>query len=160
MSRGCALPAGHWEQTFHLLMTRSGGRCEGLTPHCLAASGDLSTLRREQVSIQHRRARGAGGTRLAEAHTNLANLLLLCGTGTTGCHGWVETQQRQLALQRGLWIGHDYRDGDLVPPQEYPLTLASGRRVLLDPVSPIYLPHPDEWGVCELAAQRAARGGS
>ena len=38
-------------------------------------------------SVQHRQARGMGG-RLG-AHTS-ANLIVLCGTGTTDCHGWVE----------------------------------------------------------------------
>lgn len=31
-----------------------------------------------------------------------ANLLLLCGTGTTGCHGWIESN-RTKALERG-WL--------------------------------------------------------
>ena len=40
-------------------------------------------------SLHHRRPRGMGGTR--ETWVNLpGNLVLLCGSGTTGCHGWVE----------------------------------------------------------------------
>ena len=35
-------------------------------------------------SIQHRKARGVGGD------NSLPNLLLLCGSATTGCHGEVE----------------------------------------------------------------------
>jgi hypothetical protein len=40
-------------------------------------------------SAHHRRPRGAGGTsdpRIGD----VSNCLILCGSGTTGCHGWVE----------------------------------------------------------------------
>lgn len=41
------------------------------------------------MSTQHRVARGMGGTRWAGINLP-SNLLTLCGSGTTGCHGWVE----------------------------------------------------------------------
>lgn len=41
------------------------------------------------LSTQHRVARGMGGTRSAWINAP-ANLLTLCGSGTTQCHGWVE----------------------------------------------------------------------
>lgn len=41
------------------------------------------------LSTQHRQARGMGGTRRASVNAP-SNLITLCGTGTTGCHGWVE----------------------------------------------------------------------
>ena len=82
-------------------------------------------------SLQHRRARGMGGSR--DAATNLpANLLLVCGTGTTECHGWIEAQPAQ-AIGRGFrisaaavpsripfvdWTGREWRltdDGEKVP---------------------------------------------
>lgn len=40
-------------------------------------------------TTQHRVARGMGGTRSAEINLP-SNLITLCGSGTTGCHGWVE----------------------------------------------------------------------
>ena len=40
-------------------------------------------------SIHHRVPRGMGGTRRAELNAP-ANLLLVCGSGTTGCHGAIE----------------------------------------------------------------------
>lgn len=53
-------------------------------------------------SIHHRRARGMGGSRRPE--TNLpGNLLLLCGSGTSGCHGLIE-KQRQYSLDLGLLV--------------------------------------------------------
>jgi hypothetical protein len=62
-----------------LVYERDGGRC--------VACG----ARTEQ--IQHRVARGMGGRRSVEADAwvnSPASLVLLCGSGTTGCHGWVE----------------------------------------------------------------------
>jgi hypothetical protein len=40
-------------------------------------------------SLQHRDARGMGGSKLKNT---MANLVALCGTATTGCHGHVESQ--------------------------------------------------------------------
>ena len=49
-------------------------------------------------SIHHRRMRshGSGYERLHEAE----NLLTLCGSGTTGCHGWVHAHPNR-AYQLG-----------------------------------------------------------
>lgn len=135
------LSADEWSQIFRLLLERSRGRCEGRTPWCLAPNGYVVGMPRDQVSIQHRRARGVGGTSLAEAHS-LANLLLLDGTGVTGCHGWVETFGRGEAEDRGLWVRHTYENGVLVPVESYPVTLPSGRRVYLHPEEPRYLDGP------------------
>lgn len=41
------------------------------------------------LSTQHRVARGMGGTR-AEWVNLPANLITVCGSGTTGCHGHIE----------------------------------------------------------------------
>lgn len=140
------LSRAEWDALFQLLLVRSGGQCEGRTPACIAPGGSILGMQREQVSVQHRRAQGMGGTALT-ATNDLANLLLLCGTGNTGCHGWVENDERGEAKRRGLWVGHEYRDGAPVPLAEYALTLWSGRRVLLDPTEPVYLPHPDPYGL-------------
>jgi hypothetical protein len=44
---------------------------------------------RPDITAQHRRARGMGGTSdIAIGHP--ANGVPLCGSGTTGCHGWTE----------------------------------------------------------------------
>lgn len=50
-------------------------------------------------SIQHRRGRGTGGTSLPDTNQP-PNLILLDGSGTTGCHGWVE-HNRTAALAAG-----------------------------------------------------------
>lgn len=41
------------------------------------------------LSTQHRVARGMGGSRWPGINLP-SNLITLCGSGTTGCHGWVE----------------------------------------------------------------------
>lgn len=49
------------------------------------------------LNMQHRRARGMGGsadTSLGEAPNGVA----LCGSGTTGCHGWAEAHPVQAEL--------------------------------------------------------------
>ena len=53
-------------------------------------------------SIHHRRPRGIGGTLLAWVMA-VANLIILCGSGTTGCHGWVESQRRE-AREQGFLV--------------------------------------------------------
>lgn len=54
-------------------------------------------------SLQHRRARGMGGTRRADANSP-ANLVLVCGSATTGCHGWIESHPGE-AARRGFRLG-------------------------------------------------------
>jgi hypothetical protein len=51
-------------------------------------------------SLHHLQGRGMGGTRRVMTH---ADGIALCGTGTTGCHGWVEAN-RDEAYDRGLLI--------------------------------------------------------
>lgn len=45
-------------------------------------------------SFHHRQPRGMGGTRRPEVNSP-ANLLLVCGTGTTGCHGHIEANRTE-----------------------------------------------------------------
>lgn len=45
-------------------------------------------------SIHHRRPRGSGGTSLAWVN-EAANQMIACGSGTTGCHGWIESNRRE-----------------------------------------------------------------
>lgn len=125
-----------WETVQTFLLTRAGGRCEAATPWCIAPGGELHRLSREQVSVHHRRPRGAGGTTRTGTHS-LANLLLVCGTGTTGCHGWIE-HHRAAAEARGLLVRHGLAD-----PAETVVVLPGGRRVRLHPSVPAYLPPGD-----------------
>jgi len=76
----------------NLVLTRGNYRCE----HChedFLYSG---------VSVHHRRPRMMGGSKNELLHLP-ANLIALCGSGTTGCHGWVESN-RTKAREMGLLI--------------------------------------------------------
>lgn len=67
-----------------VVMARDGGRCV----RCGVPVTGLPH------SLQHRRARGAGGT--TRPDTNLpANLILVCGTGTSLCHGRIERKRHE-----------------------------------------------------------------
>lgn len=146
------LVAAEWEMIDQYLLVRSGGFCEVRTPACLAGRRLLHELQRRSgshlVSRHHRQARGMGGTTDPAIHS-LANLLLICGHGTAGCHGWIEHHGG------GPSAGLDaYRLGYLVPdgapghrtdatdPARVPLLTPSGRWVLLHPTVPevTYLP--------------------
>lgn len=68
---------------------------------CVRCGADATGPRGETWSIQHRRPRGMGGTR--RPYTNQPqNLIVLCGSGTTGCHGDVESHRAD-AIANG-WL--------------------------------------------------------
>lgn len=81
---------------------RDGGRCLG----CGATS---------PLNVQHRQARGMGGRHGAAVGPSRAapNLLTLCGSGTTGCHGWA-TMHPTSATTLG-WSVPGYADAAAVP---------------------------------------------
>ena len=81
------------QETSWALYARAGGRCE-------ICNTDLTTG--HAYSKHHRIPRGRGGTNV------LSNLMLLCGTGTSGCHGMVESR-RTIAYDNGWLVrtGHD-----------------------------------------------------
>lgn len=129
-----------WEEIGRALLVRSAGRCEIRSPACLGGRyGDISSLPSFKVSRHHRRPRGMGGTKRADVHS-LAALLLTCGDGTTGCHGYAE-RERDWARDRGILVPN-VGTGDAVDPAAVPLVLHSGRRVLLDPLLPWYQTAP------------------
>jgi len=75
--------------TRHTVVSRAKQRCE-------LCYSNLSPM-----SLHHRRPRGMGGSSVPWIH-DPENLLALCGTGTTGCHGLVESY-RQRAYDFG-WL--------------------------------------------------------
>lgn len=73
--------------------------------------------------IHHRRPRGMGGTR--DPLTNgPANLVLLCGSGTTGCHGWVESHRAE--ARAAGWLVSKWADPAATP------IVHNGRTIYLD----------------------------
>lgn len=153
------MSAGDWEWIETVIHSRSGGRCEVQSPECLAGpGGELSRLPRYRRSLHHRRPRGKGGTRRADVNS-IAGLLDVCGDGTTGCHGYVE-RHRTWGFARGFLVPNN-GTGDAVNVAAVPVTLPSGRRVLLDEYGH-YLPAPgvpyelDDALMCRIAGSRRA----
>lgn len=87
------------------LYERAGYSCEA----CGQGVGDRRGV---DHSVHHRVPRGMGGTRWAGANA-LTNLLLLCGSATTGCHGSVESH-RAAAVAAG-WLVLSRSDPATVP---------------------------------------------
>lgn len=92
----------------NLVAERANYCCE-LCGQSLYIQGDGWTTAH---SFHHRRPRGMGGTTRTDANSP-ANLLLVCGTGTTGCHGEIE-KHRTLALSMG-WLVRQDQDPATVP---------------------------------------------
>lgn len=71
-------------------------------------------------SVHHRKNASQGG------RSSPCNLVVLCGSGTTGCHGWVTTHPIE-AIREGLTVP-SYGDPLLLPVLRY----ASDWRFLTD----------------------------
>lgn len=96
-----------------VVLTRAQGCCE----RCSAV------LRGEPgvgFSVHHRRPRGMGGSRRHNV-TSPVNLVALCGSGTTGCHGAVESN-REAAFEAG-WLVRQAADPALIPVDVFGLGL-------------------------------------
>jgi hypothetical protein len=122
------LDRAEWSAVRNMLILRCGGRCE--------VTG--APLRAGRWSAHHRRARGMGGTDRPNTNS-LANLLAVTGDGTTGVHGWIESN-RNTARALGWLID---RENNL-EPDDVPVVLYGGRRVLLLPCVGAYLPAPGD----------------
>lgn len=83
--------------TRQVVLDRAGGCCEV----CDRLLHDGYTWQAVH-SFHHRQPRGMGGSTGPEVNSP-ANLLLVCGTGTTGCHGDIESD-RSVAVALGLLV--------------------------------------------------------
>lgn len=122
------------------VVVREDGRCfrcgrqvaiyEGETYH------DLPVVKRvAEFSIHHRKPRGMGGSNSMDINI-FPNLIVLCGTGTTGCHGWVEANREQ-AYKDGLLIHSGIGNPILTPAfSEYRkswIDLTTGKYIVATP---------------------------
>lgn len=102
--KGASRKTGPSQGTRATVIRRDAGRC-------VRCGRMLGTT---PFSIQHRKARGMGGTSDPQINSP-ANLILLCGDGVTGCHGWVESHRE--AAREGGWGIHSWDDPTEVPVQ-------------------------------------------
>lgn len=91
--------------TVMLVLNRDGYRC-------IRCSVPIEGERGSDWSLQHRRPRGLGGTRRLDANSP-SNLISLCGSATTGCHGHVESYRAE-AYTAG-WLVSIHADPANVP---------------------------------------------
>lgn len=109
-----------------IVLDRALGCCEICGALVIQPSGGVwepQWMPVQPYSVHHRSARGMGGSTVAWINSP-ANLLLLCGSGTTGCHGHVESHRAE-AYENG-WLISGRRD-----PATVPVLLAGGDRYLL-----------------------------
>jgi hypothetical protein len=81
---------------------RSSGRCEVRVP---------GVCRGRATNFHHRQPRGMGGDLVPDDRPE--KYLHICGSGTTGCHGWIESN-RDDARRRG-WLVPRPTDPAAVP---------------------------------------------
>jgi hypothetical protein len=74
------------------------------------------------ASLHHRQPKGSGGGSPAR-YDRVENLITLCGSGTTGCHGWAHTATERYDLG---WLVHRWDE-----PSEIPLIDLAGRTFFL-----------------------------
>lgn len=104
--------------TRQTVMERDDWRCA----HCGEPVKGTSGV---DYSIQHRVARGSGGTSDPRINSPI-NLILLCGSATTLCHGKAESRDPEMH-RKGFWLTQSQR------PQLEPVVHAvHGRVYLLD----------------------------
>lgn len=103
-------------KTREQIIERDGGRCQW--KGCPIGPDTA-------YSIQHRRARGQGGSKDL-ATSRASNGVLMCGTGTTGCHGYVESHRTE-ARERGFNVSLHEK-----APASVPIVTFEGTFVLDD----------------------------
>ena len=71
------------------------------------------------VNVHHRQGRGMGGRQgAARAASNASPLLMsLCGSGTTGCHGWITDPPRGVTADHLRALGYVVRRSTRDPGQ-------------------------------------------
>lgn len=92
-------------------------------------------------SIQHRKARGMGGT-ADPAINSPANLIVLCGTATTGCHARAEARDID-GRRNGYWVRQQEHPAD-IPVLIASATPGSGTRLFLTESGTYSTRHPGE----------------
>lgn len=111
------------KRTRRIVNLRSGGEEHfGLCERCGSHGGALGT------SVHHRKNRSQGGAWSPE------NCVVLCGSGTTGCHGWVTVNP--LAARAEGFVVRSFEDEALVQCRTFSGWVFLGDR---------YVPLEEQW---------------
>lgn len=65
-------------------------------------------------NVHHRKMRSQASK---DSVHNVENLILLCGSGTTGCHGWVHGHPSE-SYKHG-WLVRSYHEPRVIPVRDY-----------------------------------------
>ena len=117
------------EATVTLVLERAQYSCE-------VCDCELGHVRGLDWSLHHRIPRGMGGT-TSPVSNSPANLLLVCGSGTTGCHSVIESN-RSGARAAGWLLSHGQ------DPTQVPVLLERGLCWQLLTAEGSYAPAPPE----------------
>lgn len=90
---------------------------------CVVCGYPVSGERGISWSIHHRRPRGMGGSKRPDTNSPV-NLVTVDGSGTTGCHGWLESHRAGAFCNGFLLMQHS-------DPAAIPLLLHGNRWVYL-----------------------------
>lgn len=127
LRRRTPMSRGHRELAARATKTARRGRDTGPTVsqrkvvadragHCCEVCGlalhDGTTWIRTH-SFHHRQPRGMGGRGANLSLNSPGNLLLLCGSGITGCHGRVESRRTEAYLAG--WLVHSFQESTAIP---------------------------------------------
>lgn len=104
------MSGGFSKATVAQIVARDEGRCARCGASVQADGRGMSW------SVHHRRPRGMGGTK-SPVVASASNGVVLCGSGTTGCHGWVESH-RDMGRLDG-WLVPQWRDPADVPVRHW-----------------------------------------
>ena len=118
--------------SYELVTLRDGGVCV----KCLRGHTVYG------VNRDHRKNRSAGGL------TVLSNLQLLCGTGTTGCHGWVTEHPTDAVAEGWAVPGWPTADPRLWPARRWVRAPHGTRRLA-------WVTYGDDGGVTEITEEEA-----
>jgi hypothetical protein len=112
-------------------------------PTCRRCGRDLTDF---PASVHHRQPKGSGGGSAAR-YDRVENEVVVCGTGTTLCHGWIHGHPKP-AYATG-WLVHRWDDPGtvpLVPLTGSHFTLTEEAEVIYLPTIPNFYPaDPADW---------------
>ena len=95
---------GPSEATRLLVLMRANGLCEDCGGSLTKGFG---------MSVHHRQPRGMASTKKLNSNSE-SNLPVVCGSGTTGCHGWIESNRSE-SYEKGYLVSYNKQSSEDTP---------------------------------------------